>query len=144
MKLRTWIFLAVDLLFIVLFFSKLRYAYQPSYSNVISRTRPSPEAYNLWDRSISESEARNKAGAVKIDDALLRLGRRSFYKETFGNEMFLTDIVGVLDGPLHITEVAKAILKLDGQGTTNLRVEVPYSVRVGNRTFEKAPTSIPD
>lgn len=128
----------------------IRYAYEPSAANVISRSRPSPEAYDLWGRAINSSEAarllqtdagRNQLsaanGAVKIDDSLLRLGRKAFYKETFGNEVFLTDVLGILSGPLRITEVSRAILKLRGQGTTNLRVQVPETVTIGNRTFQK-------
>src|SRR5947207_3024340 len=76
-------------------------------------------------------------GTVKIDDALLRLGRREFYKETFGNEIFLSDVVGILDGPLRAMHVSEAVLALHGQATTNLRVEVPETVTIGNRTFQK-------
>src|SRR3954453_12083712 len=45
--------------------------------------------------------------------------------------------MGILDGPLRITNVTKAVMALHGQATTNLRVEVPETVRIGNRTFEK-------
>lgn len=44
-----------------------------------------------------------------------------FYKESFDNEIFLTDVVGILDGPLLVTNVVKAVLALRGKGTTNLR-----------------------
>jgi hypothetical protein len=128
----------------------LTYAYEPSADNVLSRTRPSPEAYNLWGRSFTRQQTARlletpagreqlspKNGAVKIDDALLQLGRREFYKETFGNQIFLSDVVGILNGPLRVTNVTKAILALHGGATTNLRVEVPESVTIGNRTFEK-------
>lgn len=128
----------------------VRYAYEPSAENVISRARASPEAYDVWGRAIDASEAarllrtdvgRDKLaaanGAVKIDHSLLRLGRRAFYKETFGNEVFLTDVLGILSGPLCVTEVAKAVLKLRGQGTTNLRVQVPETVTIGDRIFQK-------
>ncbi|WML50395.1 hypothetical protein RCG23_12115 [Neobacillus sp. PS3-34] len=50
-----------------------------------------------------------KNGAVKIDQALLDLGRKSFYEETFGNEVFLSDILGVFNGPLTIENFQKAI-----------------------------------
>jgi hypothetical protein len=114
-----------------------RYAYEPSHSNIISRTRPNPESYNLWNRSLTREEAKDQSGSVQVDEALLQLGRKAFYKETFNNEIFLTDVVGILDGPLRIANVTKAVLSLKGEGTTNLRVEVPETVTVGKRTFQK-------
>lgn len=113
----------------------VKYAYEPSRDNVISRTRPSPETYDLWGHAVDRGDA--EKGAVYIDDRLLKLGRSAFYKETFGNELFLSDVLGVLDGPLRITNITKAVLALRGQGTTNLRVEVPETVTIGGRTFQK-------
>src|SRR4051794_5868336 len=114
-----------------------RYAYEPSRQGVISRMRSNPEPYNLWNRSITEEEAKHQNGSVRVDESLLQLGRKAFYKETFNNEIFLTDVVGILDGPLRMTNVTKAILALKGEGTTNLRVEVPETVTIGKRTFQK-------
>ena len=131
-------------------FVGVKYAYEPGEENVLSRTRATPEAYNLWGRGFTHEEAERllatgegrrelspENGAVEIDDALLRLGRRAFYKETFGNELFLSDVVGILDGPLRVTNVVKAVLALRGGATTNLRVKVPETVTIGNRRFEK-------
>ncbi|MDQ1473977.1 MAG: hypothetical protein QOJ99_5457 [Bryobacterales bacterium] len=128
----------------------VRYAYEPGQGNVISGIRPGPEAWDLWGRGYTQQEAaallRTDAGrkqlspangAVKIDEALLRLGRISFYKETFGNEIFLTDVMGILDGALRLTNVARAVFALHGEGTTNLRVEVPENITVGGRSFLK-------
>lgn len=123
------IFVAVAIVTFVGF----KYAYEPGPENVISRTRPSPEKYDLWGHAVTEQQP----GVVKVDDALLRLGRGQFYKETFDNEVFLTDVVGILDGPLGITNVTKAVLALRGGSTTNLRVEVPYTVTIGGHTFKK-------
>jgi hypothetical protein len=138
------IFLAILLVVVTLIIAMaittavgFRYAYEPSRQDVISRTRPNPEPYNLWDRSLTEEEAKRQNGSVRVDEALLQLGRKAFYKETFNNEIFLTDVVGILDGPLRITNVTKAILALKGEGTTNLRVEVPETVTIGKRTFQK-------
>jgi hypothetical protein len=144
------VLLAFLLVFGIAAFTGIRYAYEPSTGNVISRNRPTPETYDLWGHGFSQEEANRllqtaagqkqlspQNGAVKIDDALLRLGRRAFYKETFGYEVFLTDVVGILDGPLRLTKVIKAILELNGRGTTNLRVEVPETVIIGTRTFKK-------
>jgi hypothetical protein len=43
-------------------------------------------------------------GAVQINDNLLKFGRKTLYQETFGNEVFLTDIMGIVDGPLTWTQ----------------------------------------
>jgi hypothetical protein len=76
-------------------------------------------------------------GAVPINEDLLKLGRTSFYKETFGNEVFLTDILGLVDGALTIPNMTKAILKLKGQGTSNIQVELAETVTIGEKTFKK-------
>jgi hypothetical protein len=144
------VFLAVFAIALILAFWGVKYTYEPSSEKVLSRTRPSPEAYDLWGRTFTAEQASSlqqtaegraqlspQNGAVKVDEALLRLGRRAFYKETFGNEIFLTDVMGILDGPLWVTKVAQAVLALRGGASTNLRVEVPETVRIGNRTFEK-------
>ena len=120
---------AVVLAAIVITGIGFKYAYEPSQTNVLSRTRPSPELYDVWGHS--------QSGAVKIDNALLRLGRKAFYKETFCNELFLTDVLGVLNGPLRVWNVTEAVLALKGQGTTNLRVRVPETVTIGGRTFQR-------
>lgn len=123
-------------------FHGIKYAYEPSRDNVISRTRPSPEAYDLLGHALTAQDVARSGqsaadGLVRIDDRFLGLGRSAFYKETFGNELFLSDVLGVLDGPLGVINVTKAVLALNGQGTTNLRVEVPGTVTIGGHTFEK-------
>lgn len=72
-----------------------------------------------------------------IDESFLSLGRETFYKETFGNEVFLTDIMGIIDGPLTVTNIMKAIIQLRGRGTDNLRVEIAKDVNIGGKTFKK-------
>nr|WP_243735248.1 electron transport protein [Paenibacillus turpanensis] len=67
----------------------------------------------------------------------LQLGREVYYKETFGNEVFLTDILGVTDGPLTFVQMAKAILALKGEGTSNLQVELAKDAVIGGRAFKK-------
>jgi hypothetical protein len=105
-------------------------------------------AYDLWGRSFTEDESRAllresdgalspAAGAVKIDDELLDLGKKSFYEETFGNEIPLTDVVGVIDGPLTAAAVAKAIVALGGKGSSNLRVALASDATVGGRQFRE-------
>lgn len=60
-----------------------------------------------------------------------------FYAETFGNEVFLTDILGIVDGPFTIPNLMKAIVELGGKGTTNLRVELAKEVTIGGKTYKK-------
>jgi hypothetical protein len=76
-------------------------------------------------------------GLVRVDANVLQLGKRQFYTETFNNEIFLSDILGILDGSLSIKDVTEAILALHGGSTTNLRVQMPYTATIGNQVFEK-------
>ncbi|QIZ67600.1 electron transport protein [Geobacillus subterraneus] len=87
--------------------------------------------------STANGRLREEDGAVLVDDRLLRLGKEVFYKETFGNEVFLTDIMGIVDGPLTLANIAKAIAALRGEGTTNLRVPLAEDVTIGDRTYKK-------
>ena len=125
--------LALIVALAIVTFTGFRYAYEPGPENVLSRYRPSPETYDLWGHAVKQSQP----GAVKIDKAFLKLGRSAFYKETFRNEVFLTDVVGILAGPLRVTKVIKAVVALHGGSTTNLRVEVPDTITIGGRTFQK-------
>lgn len=74
---------------------------------------------------------------IHVTPEFIQLGRKTFYQETFGNEVFLTDILGLVNGPITLFNVAKAILQLHGKGTTNLRVELAKTVKVGGKTFKK-------
>jgi len=65
---------------------------------------------------------------------LLALGR-SVYTETFGNEVFFTEVTGILDGPLNIGNLTKAIAALGGKHT-NLQVPVDRDVTIADRTFK--------
>ncbi len=122
------------------------YAYLPRESKVANVEQfSSAPAYDIWGRRVSHDEAANidanalspASGAVRIDEATLRFGREVFYQETYGNEVFLTDILGLLDGPLPIWQYVKAIVALRGQPTTNLRVPIAYDAVVGGQTFKK-------
>lgn len=70
-------------------------------------------------------------------EELIKLGKKLFYEETFGNEVFFSDIMGMFDGTFTLTNVGKAIVKLNGQGTDNLLVEAAETVKIGDRTIEK-------
>lgn len=82
--------------------------------------------------------ANPESRAVPADLAATRdLGRHAFYAETFGNEVFLSDVLGLLDGALRPWAIARAVLALGGKGTTNLRVALSETVTVGGRTYLK-------
>ena len=107
-------------------------------------------SYDVWGRTFSQEEANRlkqteagrsrlspENGAVTVDASLLQLGRQAFYQETFGNEVFLTDILGIVDGAFTIPSFMKAILELKGEGTDNLRVELAKDVKLGDKLLKK-------
>ncbi|NEQ21065.1 MAG: hypothetical protein F6K28_17930 [Microcoleus sp. SIO2G3] len=65
------------------------------------------------------------------------MGRKAFYSETFGNEVFQTDVVGALDGPINPVTMTKAIARLGGKHTTNLQIPLDEDVTIGERSFKK-------
>lgn len=67
----------------------------------------------------------------------IELGRKLFYEETFGNEVFFTDILGMFNGALTLGNIGKAILKLNGEGTNNLRVEAYRDFSAGHVKIKK-------
>lgn len=92
-------------------------------------------AEQLLQTEAGQVELAPENGAVAITDDLLQLGRDAFYRETFGNEYFFTDVVGAIDGPLNLVTIGKAIAALGGQPTTNLQVTLDREVTIGGRTF---------
>lgn len=131
-------------------FLGLEYAHEPPPENVATAPRLAAPACDLWGRSFSRAEttalmatAEGRAllspanGAVPVDDAVLAKGRRAFYTETYRNELFLTDVVGFLDGPLDLWAFAKALAGLAGRGTSNLQVSLSEDAVIGGRTFRK-------
>jgi len=127
------------------------YAYLPPLTKVLNPERGNQDqAFDVWGHGITQAEATRllqttegqallspQHGAVAITDALLTLGRVSFYRETFGNEVFLSEIMGILDGPLTSWRMAKALWKLGGRGTTNLQLPLEEDVTIGGATFPK-------
>jgi hypothetical protein len=90
------------------------------------------------DRNESTIRAAESAdGPERMDEETLELGRRAFYGETFGNEHFLMDIMGLLDGPLTAKGIFEAAAALKGEGTTNLRVKAEKDAVVGGKTIRK-------
>jgi hypothetical protein len=101
------------------------------FGEVISRA----EAEQLMQTAEGRQMLSRQAGAIEITEELIDLGREAFYLETFGNEFFLTDVVGVLDGPINLWTVSRAILGLRGGHTNNLRIPVDEDIVIGGRTF---------
>ncbi len=50
---------------------------------------------------------------------------------------FFTDIMGVFDGAFTISNLAKAIIKLNGKGTDNLQVPAEKTMQIGDMTIKK-------
>ena len=127
----------------------VRYAYTPADSKAANEQPGYPPiAFDVWGREISADEARTLSatpdgkallspanGAVPVNAQVLELGRTSYYDETYGNEVYLTDVLGMLDGPLTPTGFATAIAALGGNATTNLRVPLSKDAVVGGRPF---------
>ncbi|WP_434130628.1 hypothetical protein [Methylocaldum sp. GT1BB] len=162
MRLRpeVWLVMLLSVLFIsdglvyVFFFADLAIPGTPETSQTLTpKARGTPQeigSYDVLGRTVGKAEAarllqtadgkRNLApanGAVEITRELLELGRRAFYEETYGNEVFLTDVVGVIDGPIDLWKLAKATMALGGEPTTNLQVQLDRDVTIGGRTFRR-------
>jgi cytochrome c551/c552 len=158
-----WVVISLAVLLVsgvgMVYFTEPEFAYIPSKDKVLNggsierfttMSADKKRSFDYWGISISELEASELSkyeqgqeilsaenGAVNINEDLLNLGRESFYSETYGNEVFLTDIMGLVDGPLTIKNVSKAVLNLNGKGTTNLRVQLAESIKIGNKTYKK-------
>lgn len=105
--------------------------------DILGRVVDKDEATQILQTSQGQQQLSPENGAVKITEDLIALGRKTFYTQTFGNEVFLTDVTGVLDGPLNIGSLTKAILSLKGKPTTNLQITLDKDITVGGRTFNK-------
>lgn len=143
--------IVVVLLAAAAFLVRFEYAPVPHASDLINPARLDTDvAYDLFGERISRSEAERlsatdagrkrlslASGAVRVDADLRRIGREAFYAETFGNEWFMTDVMGLTHGALTPFQVAKAVLSLRGRGTSNLRVELAETVSIDGRTYRK-------
>ena len=131
------------------------YAYLPPLTKVLNPERGGQDqAFDVWGRRIIRAEATRllqtadeqallspQHGAVAITDALLTLGRVSFYRETFGNEVFLSEIMGILDGLLTPGRMATALWKLGGVARPISRFLSRRTSRSGARLSRKGPPS---
>lgn len=125
------------------------YAPMPLDSEILNPERlPLAAAYDILGRAVPSAEAETlrttdegrrlllpASGAVAIDEALVRQGREAFYRETWGNEIFLSDVVGLFDGAVSSLELALSLAELRGGGTTDLRVRLSRDVKVGLRQY---------
>lgn len=91
-------------------------------------------AANPGDRAALNSEV------AVIDPDLVRRGRHAFYTEDFGNDLFFSEVMGVLRGPLQAWPATRALLSLAGAGTTNLEIELSEDVTIGGQTFARGTT----
>jgi hypothetical protein len=145
-----WLVLFVPVLllgigYILVHWLEFEYAYMPSANKVMNPSAVKAlktkgvRYYDLWGRSLSATDGREapKSGAVEVNEKLLKLGRQALYKETFGNEVFMSDILGIVDGPLTTPNLAKAVFGLRGKGTTNLRVELAKDFTIGEHKYHK-------
>ncbi len=107
-----------------LYRSGFEYIYSPSNDRVIN-PGGSPQAATI------------KSDESKVTLEMLALGEQTYMEKTFGNEVFLSDILGEFDGPFTIPHVMKAITKLGGRGTTNLQVEAAKSAKIGDVIIKK-------
>jgi hypothetical protein len=124
----------------------------PSLNNTFTpSTQPAQQeigSYDVLGKVVSAAQAENLLqteegktllspanGAVEITEDLIKLGRKAFYNETFGNEYFFTDVVGAIDGPINLVSMGKAIAALGGKPTTNLQISLEQDVAIGGRKF---------
>ena len=125
----------------------------PDINNTLTPlTQPAPQAiasYDVLGHTVSPEEAERllqteegkaqlspENGAIAITEDLLTLGRKAFYAETFRNEIFQTDVVGALNGPINLVTMTKAIARLGGKSTTNLQIPIDQDVTIGGQEFK--------
>ncbi|MDM9379757.1 hypothetical protein QUB80_03465 [Chlorogloeopsis sp. ULAP01] len=104
--------------------------------DVLGYTVNKAEADQLLQTESGSVELTPENGAIPITENLINLGRDAFYRETFGNEYFFTDIVGAIDGPINLLTMGKAIAALKGKPTRNLQIPLDKDVIVGGREFK--------
>jgi mono/diheme cytochrome c family protein len=103
--------------------------------DVLGHVVTAEEAVQLLQTETGQKQLSPENGAVAITEELINLGRDAFYRETFGNEYFFTDVVGAIDGPINLVSMGKAIAALGGKPTTNLQIKLDQDAMVGGRTF---------
>lgn len=105
--------------------------------DVLGRVVGADEARALLATEEGRQALSAERGAIAITSELIALGRKTFYEQTFGNEVFATDVVGALDGPLNIKTLGYAILRLAGGHTSNLRVRLERDAVIGGHQLNQ-------
>jgi hypothetical protein len=93
------------------------------------------KAANLLQTEAGRQQLSPENGAVAVTEELINLGRKAFYSETFKDQVFQTEVVGALNGPINLVTMTKAIARLAGKPTTNLQIPIDEDVTIGGRTF---------
>lgn len=104
--------------------------------DVLGQVVEPTEAEQLLQTEAGRNRLSAENGAVAITEDLINIGRKAFYAETFGNEIFQTDVVGALNGPINLVTMAQAIARLGGKPTSNLQVPINHDVTIGGREFK--------
>jgi hypothetical protein len=130
---------------------RFEFAPMPAVRNIANPERFIDEtAYDVFGRRVSFAEAEQlrqtpeglellslRNGAIALNDDFREFGRRAFYKETFGNEYFMTDVMGLTHGALTVGAVTRAVLALALRGTDDLQVRLAQDVTIGERTYRR-------
>jgi cytochrome c peroxidase len=125
MKWAIGIFIAVLLGIGIFRYMTIEFAYTPPTKRM--------ENVSMNANQVTTAASLAEAGT----DKQISLGKKMFFEETFGNEVFFTDIMGLFNGPLTFGNMTKALVKLGGKGTSNLKVEAAKSFHAGNITIKK-------
>ncbi|MBD1921088.1 hypothetical protein H6F77_08290 [Microcoleus sp. FACHB-831] len=152
--LRPLLILSLVILFIgfLAFQIEIAFPATPSvYNTYTPLTKPAPSgigSYDVLGKVVDKEEAANllqteegrkqlspESGAVAVTEELINLGRKSFYSETFKDQVFQTEVVGALNGPINLVTMTKAIARLGGKHTTNLQIPIDKDVTIGGKTF---------
>ncbi len=96
-----------------------------------------PDPWSCASRPGDRASLNGEVASAAVDVADLVRGRRDFYGEDFGNEVFFSDVMGVLRGPLRTWPAARALFKLRGAGTTNLEIELAEDVTIAGQTYAR-------
>ncbi|RSK26033.1 electron transport protein [Bacillus sp. HMF5848] len=108
-------------------------AYTPKSEKIVN-----PQQNVTTDRNyILQTTTRDAQLAQELTPEHIEFGKESFFKDTFGNEVFFTDIMGIFNGPITLVNIAKAINQLGGKGTTNLQVKLAEDYSIGDYSFKK-------
>jgi hypothetical protein len=94
------------------------------------------------EKSVNNEQRLSKIQSISSDEEAgtekqIDFGKEMFFKDSFGNEVFFSDIMGLFDGPFTIANITEAILKLNGEGTSNLKVEAAQSFKSGDISIKK-------